>query len=459
MRNELLNPEANQVLVVDDEAPALKSLTHLLRKEGYTVKGCSSGQAALDELTRQDWDLIVTDLRMKGIDGLELLQRARDAYPELEVIVVTGHAAVDSAIKAMRRGAFDYLAKPYRLDEVRDVVRSALTVVGLKKENRLLKQRVAAFESGGTIITQDPLMLRLLDTARQIAPTGCNVVVSGESGTGKELLARFLHAHSDRPEGRFIGINCGAIQEDLLTNELFGHERGAFTGADQQTKGMIEQAHGGTLFLDEVTEMSPGMQVRLLRVLQERELYRVGGTTPIKVDVRVITATNRNLEEMVSTGGFRADLFYRLNVVNLELPPLRQRRDDIALLAYYFLRKSALAMGKALADIAPDALRLLNRYDFPGNVRELLNLIERGVALARGEMLQMTDLPENLQRLSVRVAGPSGELLTLEKNEASHIARVLELTAGNRNRTAEILGIDRVSLWRRIKRYGLEQDN
>ena len=446
-----------RILVVDDEAAALKTLSHLLRKEGYEVTTCQSGAAALTELRQREFDVVLTDLRMKNVDGMEVLRRARELQPEGEVIVITGHATLDSAVAAMKDGAFHYIAKPYRLDEVRQVVKGALEVVLLKRENRALKRRIEGYEGGLNIITQDAAMLRLLDTARQVGPTDCNVLISGESGTGKELLARYLHHHSGRAEHRFIGVNCGALQEELLANELFGHEKGAFTGADRQKRGLIEMAEGGTLFLDEITEMSATMQVKLLRVLQERELMRVGGTEAVAVDARFIAATNRDLQESVDNGRFRADLYFRLNVVNLALPALRERRDDVPLLAYHFLKKFAQAMARPVADIAPDALRLLSRYDFPGNVRELANLIERGVALARGTSLELAHLPESLRELSVRVATPvGGELPTLERNEAAHIARVLEYTGGNRNQAAEILGIDRVSLWRRIKRYSLE---
>ncbi len=448
---------APRLLVVDDEAAALKNLSHILRKEGYDVTACQSGAAGLKELQQHEFDLLLTDLRMKGVDGMALLRRTKEVQPDCEVIVITGHATLDSAVEAMKEGAFHYIAKPYRLDEVRQVVKGALDVVLLKRENRVLKRRIEGYEGGLNIVTQDAAMLHLLDTARQIGPTDCNVLVTGESGTGKELFARYVHTHSSRADSRFVAVNCGALQEELLANELFGHEKGAFTGADRVKRGLIEIAEGGTLFLDEITEMSPAMQVKLLRVLQERELLRVGGTEPVAIDVRFIAATNRDLQESVANGRFRADLFFRLNVVNLALPPLRERRDDVPLLAFYFLKKFAQAMGKPVADIAADALRLLSRYDYPGNVRELANLIERGVALARGELLELAHLPESLKNLSVRIAAPaSSDLHSLEKNEAAYIAQVLEYTGGNRNQAADILGIDRVSLWRRIKRYGLE---
>ncbi len=455
----MTTPDTPRLLVVDDEAAALKNLSHLFRKEGYDVVARQSGQAALKELREKEFDVVLTDLRMKGVDGLAVLRQTRELQPDVEVIVITGHATLDSAVGAMKEGAFHYVAKPYRLDEVRQVVRSALDVVRLKRENRDLRRRIEGYQGPVNIITQDLGMRRLLDTARQVAPTDCNILVTGESGTGKELMARYVHMHSARAGQAFVAVNCGALQEELLANELFGHEKGAFTGADRQKRGLIEMADGGTLFLDEIAEMTPAMQVKLLRVIQERELLRVGGTEALKVDVRFLAATNRDLQENVASGRFRADLYFRLNVVNLALPPLRDRRDDVPLLAFYFLKKFALAMGKPVDDIAPEALALLGRYDYPGNVRELANLVERGVALARGGLLEAAHLPESLRSLSVRVASPPSspaELSSLEANEAAHIARVLEYTGGNRNQAADILGIDRVSLWRRIKRYGLE---
>jgi transcriptional regulator with PAS, ATPase and Fis domain len=282
------------------------------------------------------------------------------------------------------------------------------------------------------------------------------VLITGESGTGKELMARYVHMHGKRASGPFVAVNCGALQEELLANELFGHDKGAFTGADRDKRGLIEVADGGTLFLDEVAEMSPAMQVKLLRVIQERELLRVGGTQPIPVDVRIIAATNRDLQEAVAAGRFRSDFYFRLNVVNLVLPPLRERRDDIPLLAYYFLKKHALAMAKPVADIEPEALRLLADYDYPGNVRELSNMLERGVALAAGATLELAQLPEAARAVQVKVLPRAGEAFpTLEGQEAELIRRALEHTRGNRSQAADMLGIDRVSLWRKIKKYGL----
>jgi len=445
------------LLVIDDEVLAVRSLSHVFRKEGYEVTACQSGPAGLKALEQREFDVVLTDLRMEKVDGMAILKRSRELHPDSEVILITGHATLNSAVDAMKDGAFHYVAKPYRLDEVRELVKSAMEVVRLKRENRDLRRRIEGYEGQVKIVTQDLAMQQLLDTTRQIAETDCNVLITGESGTGKELLARYVHVQSQRASGPFVAVNCGALQDELLTNELFGHEKGAFTGADQLKRGLIEVAEGGTLFLDEIAEMSMNMQVRLLRVIQERELLRLGGTQPIQVNVRFVAATNRHLQDAVAAGRFRSDLFFRLNVVNLVLPPLRDRADDVPLLAFYFLKKHAVAMGKDVRDIEPEALRMLARYDYPGNIRELANIIERGVALATGPSLEVAQLPEVLKELHVRVlpVTAGGGMATLEAHEAEYIRQVLEQTRGNRSKAAEILGIDRVSLWRKIKRYGL----
>jgi DNA-binding NtrC family response regulator len=447
-----------RLLLIDDEAIALRNLVHVFEREPYEVTACQSGAQGLAALERERFDVVLTGLRMEGVDGMAVLERARALSPDTQVIVITGHATIDSAIDAMKRGAYHYVTKPYRLDEVREVVRGAAEMASLKRENRNLRERVEGGDGRATVVTQDLGMQRLLDTARQIAPTDCNVVITGESGTGKELLARYIHRHSARAGARFLGVNCGALQEDLLASELFGHEKGAFTGAIARKQGLIEAASGGTLLLDEVSEMPASMQVKLLRVIQERELLRVGGNEPVPVDVRLVAATNRPLEAAVAAGRFRQDLYFRLNVVNLVLPPLRERRDDVPLLAYYFLKRHALAMGKPVGEIAPEAVRLLGAYDFPGNVRELSNFMERGVALATGREILQAHLPEALSQLEVRVVRPAGagRMPTLEAQEEQLVREALASTGGNRTRAAQILGIDRVSLWRKMKRYGIE---
>ena len=445
------------ILVVDDERIAARNLEHLLKKEGYDLCTAQSGAAALALLEQRPFDVVLTDLRMEKVDGMQVLARCRTLHPDAEVILVTGYATTESAVQAMKDGAFYYIAKPFRLDEVRKVVAEAVAKIRLKRENRELREQLEQFRGKVTIITQDPGMQHLLALARQIAPTDCNVIVTGESGTGKELLARYLHLHSRRAEGPFLGVNCGALTDELLTNELFGHDKGAFTGAHADKAGLIETAGGGSLFLDEITEMSPAMQVRLLRVIQEREVLRVGGTRAIPVDVRFVAATNRDLQVAVKEGAFRRDLYFRLNVVNLHLPPLAARRGDVPLLAYYFLKKHATLMGRESAEISPEALGLLEAYSFPGNVRELENIIERAVAIGAGPVVRDVDLPDDLRSLTIRVfRRRDGRIPTLEEQERDYIRWVLAETSGNQTAAAQALGIDRVSLWRKLKRFEAE---
>ncbi len=447
-----------RLLVVDDEPIAVRNLERVLSKEGYEVGTASNGQAALKEIQKRSYDVVLTDLKMEKVDGMQVLRRSKEIDPDIEVVLITGFAAIDTAIEAMKEGAYHYIAKPFKLDEVRKIVREAVEKVRLKKENRQLKEQVENLKEGTEIITQDPSMLRVLDTARDVTQADCNMLITGESGTGKELVARYIHRHSLRAGSVFLAINCGAFTEELLTNELFGHEKGAFTGATSQKKGLIEMAEGGTLFLDEVTEMSPSMQVRLLRVIQEKELLRVGGTQPVLVNVRFVAATNRNIQEAIAAQDFRQDLYYRLNVVTLSLPPLSERGDDIPLLAHFFLKKFSQRMGKPVESISKEVQELLTSYGFPGNVRELENIIERGVALAKGPTLELGQLPEDLKRMGLKVfRREGGRIPSLEDQEKAYIQWVLKEVDGNRSRAAAILGIDRVSLWRKLKRYDLEE--
>jgi len=373
--------------------------------------------------------------------------------------LITGYATLESAVDAMKHGAFYYIAKPFRLDEVRKVVAEAMAKVRLRRENRALREQVESFQGKVRIITQDAEMQRLLDMAKQVAPTDCNVLITGESGTGKELFAQYLHHQSRRSEGPFVAINCGAFNEELLANELFGHVKGAFTGAGTDKKGLLAAADGGTLFLDEITEMAPAMQVKLLRAIQEREVLPLGATKPIKVDVRFVAATNRDVQELVRDGGFRQDLWFRLNVVNLCVPPLSRRREDVPLLAYHFLKKCAARMGKPVTEISGEAMDILKAYDFPGNVRELENIIERGVAIATGDSIETAYLPDDLRELSIRTfRRKEGRLPSLEEQERDYVRWVLQEAGGNQTLAAQILGIDRVSLWRKLKRYELEKE-
>jgi DNA-binding NtrC family response regulator len=444
--------DSPRVLIVDDETTAVENLAHVCRKQGYRVTTRNSGAGALEALEQKHFDLVLSDVRMERVDGMAVLRRTHEIDPITAVVLITGHATLDAAVEAMKAGAFHYIAKPYRLDEVREVMRHALEVVTLKRENQRLRSQLEEGSSAPSIITQDALLQRLLETARQIAPTDTNVLISGESGTGKELMARYVHANSPRGRRSFQAINCGALQEELLANELFGHEKGAFTGATDSRPGIIEATDGGTLFLDEIAEMSLGMQVKLLRVIQEREVQRLGSAQAIPIDIRLITATHRDLRSEVASGRFRQDLYYRLDVVELHLPPLAQRRNDIPLLAFYFLRKHATRMERPVSDIDPDAMTCLIDYDYPGNIRELENIIERGVALAREGRLTIRDLPPSLVQHRIHVVrDDGGSLPTLAEREADYIRYVLEQCGQNRTQAAKILGIDRVSLWRKLK--------
>jgi DNA-binding NtrC family response regulator len=445
------------ILLIDDEAIALTNLSHVLRKEGYAVTACKDGESGLEAMEQGHFDLVLTDLKMPGLDGMEVLRRVQAEHAHVPVIMITGHATLDSAVAAMKAGAFHYLAKPFRLAEAREVVRSALELARVRRENQELKLKVEQLQNPHTLITQDLAMQRLMETARRVAGTDSSVVLYGETGTGKELLARYIHQHSRRAQGPFIAFNCGALSEELAASELFGYEKGAFTGAQARKTGLVEAAHGGTLFLDEVAELPMSVQVKLLRVLQEREVLRVGAVEPVKVDVRILAASHRDLLQVVEMGGMRSDLYFRLNVITLELPPLRERREDIPLLAYFFLRKFAVTIGRPVKEITPEAMQRLTEYGYPGNVRELANFIERGVALAEGQQLDVQHLPQHLGRLTVRVFMPEAVAppATLEEQEKAHILRALDMARGNRSEAARMLGIDRVSLWRKLKKYGL----
>lgn len=445
-----------RILIVDDEKIALKNLVHVMKKEGYEITAVQSGQSALQALETDTFDVVLTDLKMEKVDGMQVLKKCRELQPRTEVVMITGYATLDSAVKAMKEGAFNYIAKPFKLDEVREVVREALEKVRLKQENEQLREQLEAFQGKVKIITQDPGMQKVLDTARQVAPTDCNIIISGESGTGKELLARYIHANSLRAEKRYLAVNCGAFTETLLANELFGHEKGAFTGAHDTKKGLIELASGGTLFLDEITEMPPSMQVKLLRVLQEKEVMRLGASHPVGVDVRFIAATNRNVQESVKNGSFRNDLYFRLNVVAFHLPPLSQRRNDIPLLSYFFLKKHAVTMKKNVTELSADVMALLMHYEFPGNIRELENIVSRGVALTQGSRIEIEHLPEDLKLFNVKIfRKKDGKIPSLEEQELDYIKWVLDEVGGNKTLAAQTLGIDRVSLWRKLKKYGL----
>lgn len=441
-----------RILIVDDEEVAASNLSHVMEKEGYTVTTAFSGIDGLILLQQQSFDLLLTDLRMEKIDGMALLQASRGLHPDSEVIVITGYATTSNAVEAMKQGAFHYIAKPFHFDEVRRVVAEALEKVRLRRENKLLRQEIASYRGKARFITQDAATMRLLDLARQVAPTDCNVMVTGESGTGKELIVDYIHQHSGRGKGPLIAVNCGAFNSELFANELFGHEREAFTGASTARKGLIEAANGGTLFLDEITEMPSEMQVKLLRVIQEKEVLRLGATVPVKVNIRFIAATNRDVLQAVTDGTFRQDLYFRLNVIAIHIPPLAQRIGDVPLLVEHFQRKFSLQMGKQVTAISAEALECLQNHVFPGNVRELENIIERGVAIASGDTLQLEHLPPQFHDSTLPIFQKhGGRIMTLEEQEQEYIRWVLEAVGGNQTIAAQTLGINRSSLWRKLK--------
>ncbi|MGC8604660.1 MAG: sigma-54-dependent transcriptional regulator [Desulfomonilaceae bacterium] len=448
-----------KILIIDDEELALSNLARILQKQGYEIVTADNGPKGLNDIRTDNFDVVLTDLKMEKIDGMQILDECRKRHATTEVIMITGYATVDSAIEAMKKGAYHYVSKPYRIDAVRKIVAEALEKIRLREENLHLKHELRKLQEVGQIkiITKDASMLRVLETARQIAPTDCNVLITGESGTGKELLAHFVREHSLRSSSALMAVNCGTFNEELLTNELFGHEKGAFTGAHISKPGIIELANGGTLFLDEITEMSVNMQAKLLRVIQERQLMRVGGTSTINVDARFIAATNRNIQDAVMSGEFRKDLYYRLNVVTLDLPPLAARKNDIPLLAQFFIEKHAKIMRRDMPVISKAVLDILKGYDFPGNVRELENIIERGIALSTEGVIEEKHLPDDMRDFQITTyRRKDGGFPTLEEQEIRYIKQVLVESGGNRTLAAETLGIDRVSLWRKIKRFGLE---
>jgi two-component system response regulator HydG len=448
------------VLIADDERPNLESLAKIFSREGWRVSTAESGGEALEILRREPVTVLVTDLMMPGMSGEELLRAAKAISPETEVVLMTAYGTVETAVAAMKQGAYDFITKPVRRHAVVKSVRQALEKASLVAENRALRARLAGLteaETGG-LIGSAPAFRQALDTLRLAAPTSASVLLQGESGTGKELAARLLHDLSPRSGGPFVPIHCSAIPETILESELFGYERGAFTGAAARKEGRFERAHGGTLFLDEVGDMSPGVQVKLLRVLQDGVVERLGGTQPVKVDVRLVTATNRDLATEVKSGRFREDLFYRLDVVAVRLPSLRERREDIPLLASAFLRRLAAENGKAIAGFTPAALAALEAYDWPGNVRELLHAVERAVVLTRSDTVDVGDLPEAV-RLARPGAGPVGAPAVtvpigtpLEEVERLVIRETLRHTRGDKNLAARLLGVAARTIYRKLDR-------
>jgi DNA-binding NtrC family response regulator len=443
-----------RVIVVDDEERMASVIATALERAGYECATCSSGAAALEEMDRRGADAVVTDLRMPEMGGMELLRELRARRASLPVILITAHGSVPSAVAAMREGAFDYVTKPFDNDELRAVVARALELTRLERENRYLRQEVAGRYAPAEVVAESSRSRELLDLVRRVAPSRSTVLIQGESGTGKELVARLLHYWSDRVGNAFVAVNCKAFAEGVLESELFGHEKGSFTGAAAARVGCFERADGGTLFLDEIGETTADFQAKLLRVLQEGEVLRVGGTEPRRVDVRVVAATNRPLRAEVEAGRFREDLFFRLDVIPIQLAPLRERREDVLPLAHRFLERHAREAGRRLA-LSGAAAQALARHSWPGNVRELENAIERAVVLARGETIGPDDLLLD-ERPAAEPAAEGTLQQALDRAAAARIRGALEAARGQRAEAARVLGIDRTTLYRMMKRFDIE---
>lgn len=445
-----------RVLVVDDEESMRRFLSILLEKEGYEVTLASNGEEALGKLKEGSFHLLITDLRMPGMSGVELLEKVQADEPNLPVVILTAYASEASAIEAMEKGAYQYIEKKAKNDEITLVVKNALSLGRIQSENQLLKSQLKRTHTERKIIGRSPAMQKVFGMVDKVAGTDSTILVYGESGTGKELIAREIHYRSHRCNGPFVSINCGALPKDLLESNLFGHIRGSFTGAIKDQQGLFTVSENGTFFLDEVGEMAPATQVKLLRALQEREIIPVGGTKPIKINVRLIAATNADLEKMMAEGTFRTDLFYRLNVIPINLPPLRHRREDIPLLVEHFLRRFCPGKEKG---VERDCMDVLSKYDWPGNVRELENVMERAVILNDGGPIQIRDLPDNVvqgqsRRGSLVIDSPS---VTLEELEKEYILKVLQHTGWQKKRASEILGINPSTLYRKLLSYGITE--
>ena len=446
-----------QILVVDDEDIARDNVAYILKKGGHEVLTAADGNAAITMLEEQEVDLVLTDLRMKGRDGIAVLGATKKLWPETEVIVITGYASVDTAVEAIQKGAYHYLAKPVKMDEMQLLVHKALEKRNLRREISELRKKMSAQSGVNRIIGRSVKTQRLRETITQVSQLDCNVLIQGETGTGKELVAQTIHELSPRSEKRFVAFNCGVFSEELMASELFGYEKGAFSGATQTKKGLLELAEGGTVFFDEVGELSLPMQVKLLRVLQERTLMRVGGREELPIDVRVLAATNKDLKREAEEGAFRLDLFYRLDVLTIQVPSLAERTEDIPLLANYFLAKHAPENAK-VPRLSQEVGQRLQEYEFPGNIRELENITQRLLLQADGSaVIEPQHLIEDIRLTSVVPSRAAKQTwLSLAEKEKRYILEVLDEVEGNKSKAARILDIDRVSLWRKIKRYGLE---
>jgi two-component system response regulator HydG len=440
---------AFKILVAEDEDITLKHLLNALQKEGYQVAGTQNGTDALQKIESDHFDLLIADIKMPGMTGIELLEKIRDRQIDSEVIIITGFGSIGSVVDAMKKGAYDYVTKPFNLDELLLKVGKIRDQKALKRENIALKA-YAGIDKKVSIIAKSEPMNNILSVIEGMKDSDCNVLLTGETGVGKSLLAKIIHFTSRRQEMPFLSINCATLTEELLASELFGHEKGAFTGAVKTKQGLVEIADTGTLFLDEIAEMAPNLQAKLLKVIEEGEFYRVGGTRPIRVDVRFIAATNQNVRTVIAEGRFREDLYYRLNIMEISIPPLRDRRDDILPLCNYFLEKHLPRSRKKLTGFSKEAVQVLMHYSFPGNVRELENIIERAIIIEKGALITPESLPQTIKMFQIETIEPD-RIKTIDELNKEYAEKVLDLLDGNRSKAAETLGISRTSLWRILK--------
>jgi DNA-binding NtrC family response regulator len=438
-----------KILIAEDEEITLKHLLSTFQKEGYEVSGFINGLKALEGIKEENFDVLIADIKMPGLTGIELLEKIKENNIETEVIIITGYGSIDSAVAAVKKGAYDYITKPFDLDEMLFKVKKIYEEKVLKKEIVALKTSLGVGKNISGIAKSES-MKKIFEVMESIKDSDCDVLLTGESGVGKSLIARLIHSTSKRREKPFLSINCATFTENLLTSELFGHEKGAFTGAISAKQGLLEIADTGTIFLDEISEISTSLQAKLLHVIEDGEFFRVGGTRSIKVDVRFIAATNRNIHAFITEGKFREDLYYRLNVMEIYIPPLRERRDDIGSLSEYFLKKLLPKAAKKITGFTKKALEILMNYSFPGNVRELENIVERAIILEKSSLITQESLPQGLQLFHIETILPD-KIKSIDELNKEYAEKVVEMLGGNRSKAAELLGISRTSLWRILK--------
>ena len=443
-----------RIAVVDDEITVCRRLSQALTKDGFEVETFTSGDPFMKRMEASPFGIVFTDLMLPDANGMMLLSKIKKINEYTEVIIITGYSSIDSAIEAIKNGAYHYAPKPLKLSEIRLLAKSAFEKIHIRLENKRLREALKLEGKFKSIVGSSPAIHEVFSMIQKVAPLNCNVLLQGASGTGKELAAREIHQMSPRKKHPFVSFNCGGFTDELINSELFGYEKGAFTGATATRVGLLESASGGTVFLDEIGEMPLAMQVKILHVIQEKRIIRVGGVRPIDLDIRIIAASNKDLKREIGLGNFREDLFFRLNVVTIHLPQLDERRDDIPLLVKCFIEKYSLAFHKPVTCIQPNALDILLNYTFPGNVRELENIIERAVALTDDDQIRIRDLPGDLQQLEFNSI-ESGKLMSLDELEKSFIGKVLERSDYNKGLTSKILNIPRTTLWRKMKKYGI----